>query len=158
MKRILPVLALVAAMATIMVACNRNPAASVDAIEFAEFQAWKAENEKAAAEAAMVAANPMARKAVSTRSTTYKSPVRVSESQYPAKTTQKKGWSKAAKGAVIGAGTGAVAGAIIHKRNRALGAVIGGVIGGGVGYGVGRHMDKKDGRYFTSNLGSLSSL
>ncbi|MGZ5247587.1 MAG: YMGG-like glycine zipper-containing protein [Flavitalea sp.] len=60
---------------------------------------------------------------------------------------EKKGWSKAAKGAAIGAGGGAVVGAVVNKRNRAVGAAIGGVLGGGVGYGIGRHMDKKDGRY-----------
>ena len=60
---------------------------------------------------------------------------------------QKKGWSKAAKGAVIGAAGGAAAGAIINKRNRAVGAAIGGVLGAGVGFGIGRHIDKKDGRY-----------
>lgn len=62
-------------------------------------------------------------------------------------TEQKKGWSKAAKGAVIGGVTGAAAGAIINKKNRGVGAVIGGVVGAGVGYGIGRSKDKKDGRY-----------
>lgn len=60
---------------------------------------------------------------------------------------EKKGWSKAAKGAAIGAGGGAVIGAVVNKRNRAVGAAIGGAVGAGVGYGIGRHMDKKDGRY-----------
>jgi len=60
---------------------------------------------------------------------------------------QKRGWSKAAKGAAIGAGGGAIAGAVLSKNNRALGAVIGGIVGGGVGYGIGRSQDKKDGRY-----------
>lgn len=59
---------------------------------------------------------------------------------------RKRGWSKAAKGAVIGAGTGAVAGAIISKK-KGLGAVIGGVVGGAGGYIIGRSKDKKDGRY-----------
>jgi hypothetical protein len=59
---------------------------------------------------------------------------------------KKKGWSKAAKGAVIGAGTGAIAGAIISKK-KGLGAVIGGVVGGAGGYIIGRNKDKKDGRY-----------
>lgn len=58
---------------------------------------------------------------------------------------RKKGWSKAAKGAVIGAGTGAVAGAIISKK-KGLGAVVGGVVGGAGGYIIGRNKDKKDGR------------
>lgn len=60
---------------------------------------------------------------------------------------KKKGWSKAAKGAVIGGVTGAAAGAVINKKNRAAGAVIGGAVGAGVGYGIGRAKDKKDGRY-----------
>jgi hypothetical protein len=46
----------------------------------------------------------------------------VSESQNSAKTTTKKGWSKAAKGTAIGAGTGAVLGAVINKKNRVAGA------------------------------------
>lgn len=86
------------------------------------------------------------------KSTSYQSPKMVSESQNAAKTTEepeaaaKKGWSKAAKGAVIGGASGAVIGAVINKRNRTAGAVIGGVLGAGAGYGIGRGMDKKDGR------------
>jgi hypothetical protein len=67
-------------------------------------------------------------------------------STQPAAQTQKKGWSKAAKGTAIGAGSGAVVGAIISKK-KGRGAIIGGVVGAGVGYGVGRSKDKKDGRY-----------
>src|SRR5687767_8800304 len=146
MKRIL----FIVAIAAFMVACNRTPISSADAAEFAEFQAWKAQTEAAALEASTIAATTKyvaPRKTTTARKSaapTYKSPVMVSESQSPAKV--KKGWSKAAKGAVIGAGTGAVAGAIINKRNRVAGGVIGGVIGGAVGYGVGRSMDRKDGR------------
>ena len=69
-----------------------------------------------------------------------------SESTNTAETPEKKGWSKAAKGAVIGGATGAAAGAVINKRNRVVGAVIGGVIGAGGGFVIGRKMDKKDGR------------
>lgn len=61
---------------------------------------------------------------------------------------QKKGISKAAKGAIIGGVIGAGSGAMLDKKNRAMGAVIGGVIGAAGGYGIGRGMDKKDGRYF----------
>ena len=43
-------------------------------------------------------------------------------------TTQKKGMSKAAKGAIIGTVGGAAAGAIISKKNPAAGAVIGGAV------------------------------
>jgi hypothetical protein len=71
-----------------------------------------------------------------------------STASYPVEQPQqKKGWSKAAKGAVIGGAGGAILGGVISKNNRALGAVIGGVVGGGVGYGIGRSQDKKDGRY-----------
>ena len=61
--------------------------------------------------------------------------------------TQKKGWSKTAKGAVIGGVVGAGTGAVINKKNRAAGAVIGGVIGAGTGAVIGNKMDKKDGRH-----------
>jgi outer membrane lipoprotein SlyB len=57
----------------------------------------------------------------------------------------KKGWSKAAKGAVIGAGSGAAVGAIVSKK-KGKGAIIGGVVGAGAGYIIGRSKDKKDGR------------
>jgi hypothetical protein len=69
-----------------------------------------------------------------------------SGSEQTAKVEQKKGWSKAAKGAVIGGVVGAAGGAVINKKNRVLGAVIGGVVGAAGGYGIGKGMDKKDGR------------
>jgi hypothetical protein len=58
---------------------------------------------------------------------------------------EKKGWSKAAKGAVIGAGTGAVVGAIVSDK-KAKGAIIGAAAGAGAGYIIGRSKDRKDGR------------
>ena len=61
-------------------------------------------------------------------------------------TTEKKGMSKAAKGAIIGTVGGAAAGAIISKKNPAAGAVIGGILGGATGYTIGRSGDRKDGR------------
>jgi hypothetical protein len=60
---------------------------------------------------------------------------------------EKKGWSKAAKGAVIGGVTGAIGGAVLSKKKKGLGAVIGGVIGAAGGYAIGKGMDKKDNRY-----------
>lgn len=59
---------------------------------------------------------------------------------------EKKGWSKAAKGAVIGGAAGAIGGAIISKK-KGLGAVIGGVLGAAGGYAIGKKMDRKDNRY-----------
>ncbi len=89
-----------------------------------------------------------ARRSSSSSSGTYSSGSNDGYASAPVQTApERRGISKAAKGAMIGAGTGAVAGAIINKRNRGAGAVIGGVVGGAVGYGVGRSQDKKDGRY-----------
>lgn len=60
-------------------------------------------------------------------------------------TTQKRGWSKAAKGAVIGGASGAVVGAVVSKK-KGKGAAIGGVVGAAGGYILGRSKDKRDGR------------
>jgi hypothetical protein len=54
---------------------------------------------------------------------------------------KKKGWSNAAKDAVIGGVGGAVAGAVISKK-KGTGAVIGGIIGAAGGYILGRKKDK----------------
>jgi hypothetical protein len=58
---------------------------------------------------------------------------------------KKKGWSDAAKGAVIGAGAGALGGVLLDK-NDARGAIIGGVVGAAGGYIIGRAKDRKTGR------------
>jgi hypothetical protein len=106
--------------------------------ELAEFRDWQAQKlaKEKAPKTTVIYKTVPAKRTTSTASTIP-----------PIQPAKKKGWSKAAKGAVIGGAAGAAAGAIIVKNNRALGAVIGGVVGGGVGYGVGRGMDKKDGRY-----------
>lgn len=160
MKRIFYTLSIVALFAVLMTACNSKPAAIentkglsyADTVGLSEFQDWKAHNERAKAIEAYKQ-EQYATQAVSRTTTTRKritssnSGSMSSGTENQAKTTQKKGWSKAAKGAAIGAGSGAILGAVINKRNRAVGAVIGGVLGGGVGYGIGRSKDKKDGRY-----------
>jgi hypothetical protein len=87
-----------------------------------------------------------ARKTVRKTSNNYGSGSMNSGSQNYAK-TEKKGWSKAAKGAAIGGGAGAIAGAVLIKKNRVAGGVVGGVVGAGLGYLFGRSKDKKDGRY-----------
>ncbi len=56
---------------------------------------------------------------------------------------RKRGWSKAAKGAVIGGVGGAVVGGVIKGGK---GAVVGGVVGAAGGYIIGRSKDKRDGR------------
>lgn len=53
---------------------------------------------------------------------------------------KRKGWSGAAKGAVIGAGVGAVSGALIDNK-KGRGAIIGGVAGAGIGAGTGAIVD-----------------
>lgn len=58
---------------------------------------------------------------------------------------EKKGWSSAAKGAVIGGVVGAGTGVLVDKKD-GRGAVIGGVVGAGTGYAIGRSKDKKSGR------------
>lgn len=58
--------------------------------------------------------------------------------------TQRRGMSKAAKGAIIGGVGGAVAGGVIGKN--AKGAGIGAVVGAAGGYIIGRSKDRRDGR------------
>lgn len=58
----------------------------------------------------------------------------------PATEQKRKGWSGAAKGAVIGAGVGAVSGAMIDEK-KGRGAIIGGVAGAGIGAGTGAIID-----------------
>ncbi len=58
-------------------------------------------------------------------------------------TEKRKGWSGAAKGAVIGAGVGAISGAVIDKKKPAQGAVIGGLAGAGLGAGAGAILDSQ---------------
>jgi len=64
------------------------------------------------------------------------------ESNTTNKTTERKKWSGAAKGAVIGAGVGAITGAIVSEK-KGEGAVIGGLAGAGVGAGTGAIIDDK---------------
>lgn len=146
MKQILSIIAITAVVSGgVVFLTSKSKTEKVDATELAQFKAWQDANEKAA----LAELNKPATKHAAKRTVNYQSPKAVSTSQNAAKTsetTQKKGWSKAAKGTVIGAASGAVLGAVINKKNRAAGAVIGGVIGGGGGYVIGRGMDRKDGR------------
>jgi hypothetical protein len=175
MKRIIPIIAI--AGLTITACNTKPDTARIEAAQntvvldtagLAQFQAWKAQNEMyqyqqygqqdfnnnnnnvATAPARQYSPAPApARRTTSTarRTSSSGSGTASSGSGSTASTTQKKGISKAAKGAIIGGVAGGAAGAVINKKNRALGGVVGGVIGAGVGYGVGRAKDKKDGRY-----------
>ena len=155
MKRILSICTLAAVMAA---SCNSKPKVDAattavpnqDTVGLAKFQQWKAQNELAEMNAAAAATEPQKtvvvyKNAPAKKSTVYSNS---SEAGNAAKApAEKKGISKAAKGAIIGGVGGAAAGAVINKKNRAAGAVIGGVLGAGAGYGIGRSKDKKDGRY-----------
>ena len=157
MKRVLPILGIAFVAVMLLTACGSKQGTdatmamvNVDTAGQAQFEAWKKQQEFAAQYAfyktEMEKNTP---KAASTNRAV--APKRVQQTgsmntstSYPAKTAEKKkGWSKAAKGAVIGGVVGAGAGAVIGKKNRVLGAVIGGVAGAGAGYGIGRHLDKK---------------
>ncbi|SCY79653.1 YMGG-like glycine zipper-containing protein [Flavobacterium caeni] len=70
-------------------------------------------------------------------------PVIVNNTPASAPEEKRKGWSGAAKGAVIGAGVGAVSGALIDKDKPGRGAVIGGLAGGGLGAGTGAVIDSE---------------
>lgn len=159
MKKVLPILAILALFTITIVSCNSKPSATADAnaissadtLGLAQFQSWKMQNERLdpnqyyqqAVMRTPVATAP-AKKTASKPN--YGSGSMNSSSTNYAKTTQKKGWSKAAKGAVIGGGGGAIAGAVINKKNRVVGGVIGGVAGAAIGYIIGHSQDKKDGR------------
>lgn len=155
MKRILPILVVLTAITAAMVACNKNPGADsrslsyADTAGLAQFRSWKMQNELAVSQAYVPVkktTTSTARK-TTTANSNYGSGSMNSVSENNAKTAEKKGWSKAAKGTAIGGGSGAVLGAVINKKNRVAGGVVGGVVGAGIGYLIGRSQDKKDGRY-----------
>lgn len=160
MKRIFTLLSITAVVALVMSACNRNPGTAgdskvlneADTIGLAQFQSWKMQNERLDPvqyyqNAVQTTAAPVRRTTARKSTNDYGSGSMNSVSQNNAKTTEKKGWSKAAKGAAIGGGAGAVAGAVLIKKNRVAGGVVGGVVGAGIGYLIGRSKDKKDGRF-----------
>ena len=163
MKKVIP---MVVIAAVLLAACNTNTrtraevASQSDTTGLAEFRQWKQQqefmNQVAAYQMAMgnsavqqqpVYAQPARKSSARRTSSGSNRTVYSSESSNSAKAVQKKGWSKAAKGAVIGGVAGGVAGAVINKRNRVAGGVIGAVVGAGGGYVIGRGMDKRDGRY-----------
>jgi len=119
-----------------------------DTTGLAEFQAWKAQNELGSEKDETQAGEKTSVKAVEKTRSASSASANTSENNVGTSAgTQKKGWSKTAKGAVIGGVAGAAGGAIINKKNRAGGAVIGGVLGAGTGAIIGNEMDKKDGRH-----------
>jgi len=165
MKKLLPILSILFVSIIFITACNSKPAADantgkvltyVDTLGLADFQKWKTQNElKDPAvyykQGTEVASSQPVRKTTRNVSSVQKTSGTEggslnSVSQYPAKTTAKKGWSRKAKGAAIGGGGGAILGAVINKNNRLVGGAIGGALGAGIGYVIGNELDKKHGR------------
>ena len=160
MRRILAMITLGAVMAT---SCNTKPRTDAttttvpaqDTVGLAQYQQWKAQNELSNEQKMqnqnLTSTAPASNNASTVHHSTSRNTVYSSNSQSSnaakSSSAAKKGWSHAAKDAVIGGVGGAAAGAIINKKNRGAGAVIGGVIGAAGGYGLGRHKDKKTGRY-----------
>ena len=159
MKKLFTILGLVMIAAFVLTSCKSNTASQAittsDTVGLAAFRDWKIQQYQQAMNATepVVTTTPVTAKAPVRTRTVYRKSNSNSGSMNTASThtaqtaPAKKGWSKAAKGAVIGGASGAVLGAVINKRNRVVGGVVGGVIGGGIGYGIGRAKDKKDGRY-----------
>jgi hypothetical protein len=159
MKRIVPILSLVAVIALVMTACGRKGTEDTKAVSYevtfglAHFQHCKYKNERLDPNQYYLQAvqkttpAPVRRTTPKKTSTNYVSGSMNTVTENQAKTTEKKGWSKAAKGAAIGGGAGAIAGAVLVKKNRVAGGALGAIIGGGIGYVIGHAKDKKDGRY-----------
>jgi len=165
MKKLLPIFSILLISVILISACNSKTAVDantgkvltyIDTAGLADFQKWKAQNElkdpavyyNQGAEVSMnrpVRKTPKSYSSVQRNSNTGGGSLN-SVSQYPAKTTVKKGWSRKAKGAAIGGGGGAILGAVINKNNRLVGGAIGGALGAGIGYVIGNELDKKHGR------------
>ena len=151
MKRLATLLAIAATLA----ACNNNSQTKTqlkeeafkevrDSIQLDSFQRADAKELQILQEKqTLVAAQSVKSASNSSSQRTY---VKGVSESYSNTQPQKKGWSKAAKGAAIGGATGAVAGAIISEK-KGKGAIIGGILGAGGGYVIGRSKDKREGRY-----------
>ena len=167
MKKLLPLFSILILAAILIAACNRKPQTDAndgkmltytDTTGLADFQKWKTQNELKDPSVYYMQGNEVAtsqpakrtytpvRTSTTHRSVASKSGSMNSVTQYPAKTSVKKGWSRRAKGAAIGGGGGAILGAVINKNNRLVGGAIGGAIGAGLGYVIGNELDKKHGR------------
>jgi hypothetical protein len=164
MTKLLAIFSILFVSAILISACNsKSPVdpnagkvlAYADTAGLADFQKWKTQNElkdptvyyKQGSEVSAIQRPGKASKSYSSAQRTSDAGGSLnSVSQYPAKTTVKKGWSRKAKGAVIGGGGGAILGAVINKNNRLVGGAIGGALGAGIGYVIGNELDKKHGR------------
>jgi hypothetical protein len=154
MKKILVALTI----ASVFAACNSKPKETVVVVdtmaikqkaiqdEQARIQAQKDEDNRiAAARSAQREEDRRAHRSSSeSRSVGTSSSTAATGSGAATETPAKKGWSSAAKDAVIGGAAGAIAGGIIGHNIG--GAAIGAAAGAGGGYLIGRAHDKKTGR------------
>ncbi len=150
MKKLLTLIAIASIIAACNGKANTNAQAALnsknykDSLRLDSFKRSEAVNkeiDKRAAEAKVTA---------NTTQVVHHSGTSVQNSASVNTTTKKKGWSSAAKGAVIGGVVGAGAGILIDKKD-ARGAIIGGVAGAGAGYAIGRANDRKTGRVQPKN-------
>ncbi len=134
------------AFAVIVTACNSNANenAKIDQDSIRMINQLDSFKRAASADSAAAALAIAKERAISENQSQSSKSVSSSSTQ-TGTTTQKKGWSSAAKGAVIGGVIGAGTGIIVDKKD-GRGAAIGGVVGAGTGYVIGREQDKKSGR------------
>ncbi len=150
------------AFAAIVAGCNNNAneVASAnavrDSIRIADETA-KLDSFEKAEEAEKIAAVAVAKERASAKSTSSRTSSKTSSNRQgyisdngnvvytTPQEAKRRGWSSAAKGAVIGGVAGAATGILVDKKD-GRGAAIGGVIGAGTGYVIGRSKDKRTGR------------
>lgn len=153
MKKFVLFISMAVIVTVILAACQSKPASQtlsfVDTSGLAQFQSWKAMNEKVQPVQPIVVVTQPVLVVVKKKPSTAKaqSGSMNTLSTHEAKTEKKKGWSKAATYTAIGGGAGIALGAVINKKNRVVGGAVGGAVLGGLGYLIGRAQDKKDGRY-----------
>lgn len=141
MKNLIILFALTVIIAGCNGSANENARISQDSIRMVhELDSFK----RVAAADSLAKAQSIARERSYTKTQSSSSSAVTSSSAADAP-AQKKGWSSAAKGAVIGGVIGAGTGIIVDKKD-GRGAAIGGVVGAGTGYIIGREKDKKSGR------------
>lgn len=131
------------ALTAIIAGCNGNASENARISQDSIRMVHELDSFKMAAAADSIArAHAVARERANTSTQSTTSGTSSASAATPA---QKKGWSAAAKGAVIGGVIGAGTGIIVDKKD-GRGAAIGGVVGAGTGYIIGREKDKKTGR------------
>jgi hypothetical protein len=137
-------LLLIAALGTVIASCrNTDKEAEINDARQATIDSMNIQMEKQQAELARRKSIDSVRAVEAQRAAATKTVVVHDANGNTTTVEQRKGWSGAAKGAVIGAGVGAISGAVIDKKKPAQGAIIGGLAGAGLGAGTGAVIDSK---------------